>query len=61
MKSWTDPISSILEWNQEQKDAVSADLREDFLFHPATPHLLTIKALQNTKLKNNVFCLPYYH
>ena len=61
IKSWTHPISSILEWNQEQKDAVSADLKEDFLFHPTTPHLLTIKTLKKTKLKNKIFYLFYYH
>ena len=61
IKFWTHPISSILERNQEQKDAVSANLKEDFLFHPTTLHLLTIKAIQKTKLKNKVFYPFYYH
>ena len=57
MKSWTHFVSSILEQNQEQKDAVLADLKEDFLFNSTTPHPSTIKALQNTKIKIKALCL----
>ena len=37
--------------NMQFQDAVSANIKEDFLLHPTTPHPTMIKALENTKMK----------